>query len=105
VWGLSTKKLVGSALFLIIAYVTFPHPGGRVAWSPAQSLWEVETRMRAWQIEDGGAVPATPGLDPEEAKEVRPFLRLPPSHLTIPYLSMLDIQLEAVSLRGQDKNK
>jgi len=85
------KKLFGFTLLLVLAFYVFPQIGNRIVWStPAPTLREVESEIRT-------------------LTEAIRFESPSPSRLSLPYLSILAVQLEATSLakhhplyRGQD---
>jgi hypothetical protein len=77
------KKLFGFIVLLTLAFYAFPQFGNRIAWStPAPTFQEVENRIRA-------------------LKDAFRFQSPSLSHLSIPYLSILAVQLEATSLPGR----
>jgi hypothetical protein len=76
------KKLFGFTLLLILAFYAFPQFGNRILLSsPAPTLQEVENQIRS-------------------LKEAFHFQSPSLSHLSIPYLQILAVQLEAGSLPG-----
>jgi hypothetical protein len=85
------KRLFGFTLLLVLAFYVFPQIGNRIVWStPAPTFREVQNEIRSW----------THALRFESPE---------PSPLSIPYLQILAVRLEAGSVpahlpfhRGQD---
>jgi len=68
-----------------------------VGWS-APVLNQVENQIRTWQIEY--TIINTTKFNSQKLKEVFRFQSPSMSHLSIPYLTIMDIQLEVSSIRG-----
>jgi len=79
---LTIKKLFGFVLLLILAFYAFPQLGNSIVRStPAPTLQEVKSEIKA-------------------LKNALQFQSPSLSHLSIPYLQILAVQLEAGSLPG-----
>jgi hypothetical protein len=91
------KKLVVSAVLLTFAFFALAQLGSKVDCSASiPSLQNVESRIRTLQTEF--AMARERKFDSEKMKEIFRFQSPSMSRFSIPYLTIMDIRLEASSL-------
>lgn len=92
------KKPFVFALVVIFAFFAFLRLSGKSYWSPpVLTLQNMEDQISSWQG-DYKAL-KTAKFDLEKMKEVFQFQTPSMSHLSIPYLTIMVIQLEAQTLQ------
>jgi hypothetical protein len=90
------KKLVVSAVLLTFAFFALPQLGSKVDWSALIPIPQnVESRIRTLQTEF--ALIKETKFDSEKMKGIFRFQSPSMSRFSIPYLTILDIRLEADS--------
>ena len=93
------KKLIVSVVLLTFAFFALPQLGSKVDLSASMpSLQNVENRIRTLQTEF--AMIRERQFDSEKMKEIFRFQGPSMSRFSIPYLTIMDIRLEASSLHG-----
>jgi hypothetical protein len=81
------KRLVVPTLILIVAFFTFPHAGGTLAWpAPAPSFGEMKSQIQS---------------DLRRLAEAVRFQRPSLSPLSIPYLTIMEAREEAALLQHE----
>ena len=93
------KKPIVPVLVLTIASFTLAELSGNIDWSASTpSLQQVQNQISTWKSEY--SIISATRFESKKMKEVFAFQSPSISHLSIPYLTLLDIQLEAASLKG-----
>jgi len=94
------KKPVIPVLLLTVASFALAQLGGNIDWSAfTLSLQQVENQIRTWKSQY--RIVSTTKFESRKMKELSELQSPSLSHLSIPYLTILDIQLEAASLKGR----
>jgi len=92
------KPVVSLLLVSIISFTLTRLMGNADYLASTPSLQQLENRIRTWKSQY--QIVSTTNFGPGKMKEIFGFQSPSISHLSIPYLTLLAIQLEAKGLKG-----